>query len=481
MEVSYTTQDLPEERQKFIRDAARLAEDISTNQTFATVKPLLNFWAAFSPSKESGIGVGGEPKDTPFGLYRDGTELRGVYYSKPEVARAACDSLKDQCDYPILLGNDPYYGGLGGDFTVITSSLANGPLVLRHELGHSIIDVGEEYDGGFAYFGVNAYHGLSKPVPWAHWLSSGQMHTPPRVERTVMPLQLYPWTLLNISTSWSTTFTSSGTYTRYLVKFSLSGLPEASDLRIELDGVDLNWVPQKDIGLDRWLYEISKDIGLDRGLHEVKFILLNQEREGVAQLCNVEVLEYGTEHEKLRSLSNVCINSHNVLKSIHDSLPSFSEDNQTTYRPTNDDCLMRSVTTPDFCKVCIEGLWLSLLRRVNLIDGIQEGCEQRALEANESFTSTWTRTLDLTLVPLAQFRERQTRAKESYIIEWRKDRKLLSVFTNQTRLVLNDLEAIGTYSINVTFATDEVRLDKDNLLTASSTYQISTTCGSALT
>src|ERR1700685_298932 len=27
---------------------------------------------------------------TPFGLYRDGTELRGVYYSKPEVARAAC-------------------------------------------------------------------------------------------------------------------------------------------------------------------------------------------------------------------------------------------------------------------------------------------------------------------------------------------------------------------------------------------------------
>lgn len=26
--------------------------------------------------------------------------------------------------------------------------LDTGPLVLRHELGHSIIDVGEEYDGG---------------------------------------------------------------------------------------------------------------------------------------------------------------------------------------------------------------------------------------------------------------------------------------------------------------------------------------------
>ena len=41
---------------------------------------------------------------TPYGLYRDGTELRGVYYSKPEVAREACLSLGDQCDFPILMG-----------------------------------------------------------------------------------------------------------------------------------------------------------------------------------------------------------------------------------------------------------------------------------------------------------------------------------------------------------------------------------------
>ncbi|KAG6900638.1 hypothetical protein C0993_006742 [Termitomyces sp. T159_Od127] len=353
--------------------------------------------------------------------------------------------------------------------SVITSSLANGPLVLRHELGHSIINVGEEYDGGFAYFGVNAYHDLSKPVPWAHWLSSGQTESPPRVERSVMPMQLYPWTLLNISTPWSTSFTSSGTYARYLVKFSLSGLPEASDLRVELDGVDLSWVPQKDIGLDRWHYDIPKNTGLNGGLHEVKFILLNQEREGVAQLCSVEVLEYGTENEFISVLGNYGV------------YPTFSEDNQTTYRPTNDDCLMRWVTTPDFCKVCIEGLWLSLLRRVNLIDGIQEGCEQGAFNANESSTSAWIKVLDLKLVPLAQFRERETRAKESYTIKWWKDQKLLRDFTNQTRLALNDLEAIGNYSISVTFSTDEVRLDKDNLLTAGYTYQISTTCGPSST
>lgn len=41
---------------------------------------------------------------TPFGLYRDGTELRGVYAGNHSVARAACQSLGRRCDYPILLG-----------------------------------------------------------------------------------------------------------------------------------------------------------------------------------------------------------------------------------------------------------------------------------------------------------------------------------------------------------------------------------------
>ena len=47
-----TSPDTAEEKDKFLDDALRLAEDISGNQTFYTVKPLLNFWAAFVPSKE---------------------------------------------------------------------------------------------------------------------------------------------------------------------------------------------------------------------------------------------------------------------------------------------------------------------------------------------------------------------------------------------------------------------------------------------
>lgn len=180
---------------------------------------------------------------------------------------------------------------------MITPSIANGALVLRHELGHSIIDVGEEYDGGFAYFGVNAAHNLREEVPWPQWLSDqGSL---PREERSVMPLQAYPWTLLNHTSPWTVSFNSSGLYDRHLVKFSLSGIPDASDLSVEFDGVDLGWKPRKAIGVDRWHYDIWSEEGLAEGLHELRFVLNNLNVEGQAQLCSAEILEYGDETQQV--------------------------------------------------------------------------------------------------------------------------------------------------------------------------------------
>jgi hypothetical protein len=51
------------------------------------------------------------------------------------------------CDYPSIIGNDPFYGGLGGEFVIATESETSGTIVLRHEMGHNFISVGEEYDG----------------------------------------------------------------------------------------------------------------------------------------------------------------------------------------------------------------------------------------------------------------------------------------------------------------------------------------------
>ncbi|KAF5380731.1 hypothetical protein D9757_007158 [Collybiopsis confluens] len=505
--------DVLEEKDKFIQDALRLAKDVSGNQTFNTVKPLMNFWAAFTVSEESGVGIGGKPKKTPYGLYRDGTELRAVYYAYPDVADAACTSMGVQCDFPILLGNDPLYGGLGGQFTVITSSVLNGPQILRHELGHSIIPVGEEYDGGFAYFGVNAYHNLSQSVPWEHWLTlkdseddfddrekeikkkknrHNHGHGHPRVERSVMPFQIYPWTLLNTSSPHTSTFVSSGTFPRYLVRFSLSGLPEASDLRVELDGEDLGWKPKVGLGVDRWHYDIKlgngwqardeagagigtrEDRGLSGGEHQLSFVLLDKDREGEAQLCSAEILEFGSEDEFVSE------------PGYHGVFPTYSDKNETSYRPTNEDCLMRIVTTPNFCSVCLEGLWHALLSRVRLIDNLVVLHEKNVDTVAPTKMAPKARTvIEVKPIPLAQFRSSESifeldstasnlsgvqalAESESYTIIWSRNGVELDEFENRTRIEVEEsdlgMEGPSVYAVDVQFRTPEVRVDKKGYL-----------------
>ena len=109
------------EKSKFIDDIKRLTNEMWSDTTFAAVLPLFNIWAVFRASADSGIGTNGSPKNTAFGLYRDGTELRGIYPSNANAASQACQATGQYaCDYPSVIANDPYYGGLGGQFVIGT-------------------------------------------------------------------------------------------------------------------------------------------------------------------------------------------------------------------------------------------------------------------------------------------------------------------------------------------------------------------------
>ncbi|TRM62161.1 IgA peptidase M64-domain-containing protein [Schizophyllum amplum] len=470
---------LASEKAAFFGDAMMLAEGlVAGNKTYGSVEPLLNMWAAFTASAESGIGWGGVPKNTTYGLYRDGTELRAVYVGKPDVNVAACKALGTQCDFPIILGNSPLYGGLESRHnegaTTITNSPANGVLVLRHELGHSIPWVGEEYDGGDGYYGANTASS-TREVPWAHWLvnevgggevggatdvdgaalspdddalsSEGERSATPRVERSVMPFQAYPWTLLNTSAPWSATFPSSGAYARALVRFSLSGLPLASDARVLLDGRDLGWVPRAGIGMDRWHYDIYVPGRLGEGEHELVFELLEEEREGEAQLCNMEVLEFGEEDE------------FDARPGVYGLFPTFDDQNATRFRPTNEDCLMRLVTAPGFCNVCLESLWLTLLAQVDLIDGVDETCGPEGVHA-----------IDLRLVALGQLREKDIGVKERYTVTWSKDDAVMESLTDAMAIAVRNGE---TWTVDVAFSTEEVRKDEEGRLLSTRTVTTS--------
>jgi hypothetical protein len=146
---------------------------------------------------------------------------------------------------------------------------------------------------------VNADNSLEGGTKWSHWLSTQPdfEHHTLRAERSVMPLQVYAWTMLNRSEPYTATFISNGTFARHLVRFSLSGLPNSSDLKVTIDEEDLGWEPKEDIGIDRWHYDIYRDSPLEGGEHTIQFALQPSGNESTAQLCSFEILEYGSEEE----------------------------------------------------------------------------------------------------------------------------------------------------------------------------------------
>ncbi|WWC95938.1 hypothetical protein V866_002805 [Kwoniella sp. B9012] len=360
------------ELDKFEEDVERLKNDIiSPNGSMGHVSDLLNIWATFVPSQQSGIGTHGQPLEgAALGLYRPGSELRAVYVKHPKRARRACKWFREGgagkggCDQAILLGNDPLYGGLGGEFTIITASKVNGPQVLRHELGHSLIPVGEEYDGGWVYSGVNSdkVKNLDK-LKWKDFLSTPE---PVRVEDAKMAVQAYPWWDLD-SERFNVTFNSANiyenahiSYPTALLRTSLSSIPHPSHINFTLNDDSINLMPYftKDLegSLDRrWLDIIIP--GLKPGENTIQVELTDKGKEAEAgqggkMLTSLEVIEYGGEGQFNHTIGHI------------GAYPTFSIKGHVTLRPTNEECLMRNVTHPRFCPVCGAGLRRSLEAKI---------------------------------------------------------------------------------------------------------------------
>ena len=126
---------------------------------------------------------------------------------------------------------------------------------------------------------------------------------------------------------------------------------------------------------------------------------------------------------------------------------------------------MRIVTTPNFCKVCLEGLWLALLKRLSLIDNVAIRCDGNNTALEASF------------IPLAVYRREEERIEgEEYTFTWSKDGQVLSDFTNKSKVVLPPERALGNYKLEVDLVTPEVILDKDRILHSVLELEVSKTC-----
>eukprot|EP01113_Clastostelium_recurvatum_P039467 TRINITY_DN6028_c0_g1_i1.p1 TRINITY_DN6028_c0_g1~~TRINITY_DN6028_c0_g1_i1.p1 ORF type:complete len:635 (-),score=118.77 TRINITY_DN6028_c0_g1_i1:1433-3337(-) len=437
----YTAQ----ERTKFFSDMERMVGDMFQDVTFASYLPVFNIWALFRASTQSGIGVGGTPRNTAFGLYRDGTELRGIYCSKTSAARQACAGVGQYaCDFPSLIANDAFYGGLGGEFTIGTSSLTTGTIVLRHEMGHNFGSVGEEYDGGSVYSGANSASSLTQvSQKWGAWLTE-----PSNVvqQQSVQRMQSYAWWDLARGTL-RLTFTSDGQWNRAYLIFSVSGCETQNSLRVTMDGIPLNW---RSTGvLDRQFYPFIFNAGFSSGTHVLEFTGTAPTVNQIRQVCNVNLHEY--KGENLFKFDNSFIGAY----------PTWSSSNRLTYRPNNERCLMRNMTSPHFCAVCQENNWLQFFNRMSLIDSV--------VVSRPSGPSTVQ--VDLTVVPLAQFRTVPVQG-ERYTVKWTRNGVVDSSLANLFSFSRASNVATGNWVVEVQFQTPEVRVDTNKRLTATQSFTI---------
>jgi len=428
------------QRQLYIDDMNRMIDDMFQGTTFSSYLPVFNIWGVFRASRESGIGVGGRPRNTAFGLYRDGTQLRGVFTSRPNDARAACRSTgPSACDFPSLIGNDLYYGGLGGEFTISTSSITSGTMVLRHEMGHNYVNVGEEYDGGGVYRGVNFSPTLN--VQWRHWLTD-QSRFPPVAEQSQIRVQNYAWYDL-ASGPYRIAFNSPGTFARWFLIFTASGCERDDTFRVTLDGRDLGW---KSSGtLDRSFWSTFSNTPLSAGAHELVFTSLYPPAQGqpIRQLCSLTMHEYAA--EPAYHFDNNYIGAYNTYRQ-GPGAGTFAG-----YRPNNERCLMRNMTSEAFCSICKEGMWYQFLARMNLIDNVTVT------------TASGNSAIRANVVPLAQFRPRPVPG-ERFDIWWLRNGVRQTQYDNQFSFSAATPSLAGSWTCRLNFVTEEVRADPRNLL-----------------
>lgn len=418
-----------EEKARFFDDAKRLTDDMFIGQTFSSYLPLFNVHAVFVPSNESGLSELSR-KDTALKLQRSPAgSKRGILPGDRRAAEKAI-KLAPDTDYPILVANDEFYGGLGGRYAITTRSHNSGTMVLRHELGHNFGNVGEEYDGGQVYSGAN--HSSSKSVPWSHWVSEdGKVHEAQALATG------YPWENLSkgdISLDFVVPKPDEKGPKQIGIDISSVGWETEADVEILIDGV-----PQKYEGVfteDRSFFRLKEATSLPAGKH--KLTVREKTKDGNNVVAAIRINAYPADYD--------------FAPDKVGGYPSFNVDGRHVgYRPTHESCLMRDMRSTKFCSVDQENMWHQFLNRVDLIDGVEVVPGERGQVVS-------VKTPELEGLDVRWFRQttdERGRPKEVEVENLR----------GQKSWEASSVDSSGDYRVEVRFSTDEVRKYSDRFRT----------------
>ena len=131
---------------------------------------------------------------------------------------------------------------------------------------------------------------------------------------------------------------------------------------------------------------------------------------------------------------------------------------------------MRQVVYPSFCPVCIEGLWVHLFKRVDLIDNVSVACpsaHNRPISVSVEL---------LSLAHLRKPEEKHLGNEESYTILWKHDGIVAHRWTNSTILEIPPADAGGQWGVVVEFSTPEVRKDEQGYLLGERNLTLADVC-----
>ncbi len=420
------------EREKFFSDINRLVDDMFLGDTFKSYLPVFNVHVVFRASRESGIPKQ-RPGDTAYGLYREGDTLRAIFPGDPAALRDSCNAAPD-CDYPVVIANDPWYGGLGGEFAISTSSQQSGTVVLRHELGHNFGRVGEEYDGG-GYFGANHADETSS-IGWRHWTSDSI----PRLREEPMIARYLAWPWHDFKKgNFEARFKSNGQYAKTAIRFSASGFGSPGSLEVRLDDVQIPF--QEPQSPDRTFVDIEIPSGLPSGDHRLVFKAIGDATDPRGQwLSSLTVHEYaGDFHDEPGLVS---------------AFPVFDSTRSVAgYRPTNESCLMRDMTHQNFCQVCQENNWMKFLDRIEMID-----------RASLRKSDAGILSAEVVTLELGQFRRLgQGPEHEKIEIRWFADSKELPQFRDVARWEVKSPLSASKLEVEVKLLSPEIRNDRFGL------------------
>eukprot|EP00026_Physarum_polycephalum_P006276 Phypoly_transcript_06318.p1 GENE.Phypoly_transcript_06318~~Phypoly_transcript_06318.p1 ORF type:complete len:311 (+),score=22.42 Phypoly_transcript_06318:833-1765(+) len=310
-------------------------------------------------------------------------------------------------------------------------------------MGHNFASVGEEYDGGSVYSGANSATSVTN-LQWTAWLSEPSNRV---AQQSIQRAQDYSWYDL-AKGPYTITFTSDGTYSKAYLIFSASGCEVPNAISVTLDGVSLGWVPQDEGSLDRLFYPFIWDKGFSAGTHTLVFTqVVKPATSQIRQLCNVNLHEYKASP------------TFHFENSYVGAYPTWSSSGRVTYRPTNELCLMRNMTSSVFCPICQEAIWIQFFKRMSLID-------------NVTLTTSGSNTqVNLGLVQLAELRPIPVKG-EAYSVNWFRNNVEDVTLRNITQWTRPTTIAAGNWRVSAKFITPEVRSDPNNLLTATKTFTI---------